>query len=109
VRQYFGDERHDHPAVAVLINALCQDPPGQWLNPFLPTQPLQENCRVAQQVARADGPAPTAYARVLAARAVTPATQARLRAEPARLNPFPRARESERQQKAIVVQRPLTA
>jgi hypothetical protein len=93
----------------VLINALCQGPPGQWLNPFLPTQPLREKRRVEHRVGRVYGPAPTPYARVLAAREVTPATRAGLRAESARLNPFPVAREVQRQQKAIAAQRPLTA
>jgi len=40
VRQHFGYERSDNPAVATLINALCKGPLGQLLNHFLPTQAL---------------------------------------------------------------------
>jgi hypothetical protein len=109
VRQHFGYERYDNPAVVGLINALCQGPLGQLLNHFLPTQHLREKRRVEQRLVRVYGPAQTPYARVLAAREVTRATKARLRAEHARLNPFPLAREVERQQKAIAAQRQLTA
>lgn len=45
VRQHFGCERYANPAVAPLINALCNGPLGQWLNHFLPTQQLQEKRR----------------------------------------------------------------
>jgi hypothetical protein len=108
VRQHFGCERYDNPAVVVLINALGKGPLGQLLNHFLPTQQLREKRRVAQRVVRVDGPAQTPYARVLAAREVRRATKARLRAEHARLNPFQLAREVERQQKTIAAQRQLT-
>jgi hypothetical protein len=109
VRQHFGYERYDNPAVVGLINALCQGPLSQLLNHFLPTQQLREKRRVEQRVVRVYGPAQTPYARVLAARKLTQAPKARLRAEHARLNPFPLAREVERQQKTIAAQRQLTA
>jgi hypothetical protein len=109
VRAHFGYERYDNPAVAPRINALCKGPLGQLLNHFLPTQQLREKRRVAHRVVRVYGPAQTPYARVLAAREVPRTTQARLRAEHARLNPFQLAREVERQQRAIAAQRQLAA
>jgi hypothetical protein len=109
VRQHFGYERYDNPTIVVLINAPCKGPLGQLFNHFLPTRQLRQKRRVAPRVVWVYGPAQTPYARVLAAREVTPATQARLRAEPARLNPFPLAREVERPQKAIAAQRQLAA
>lgn len=83
---------------------------GQWLNHFLPTQQLQEKRRVRQHLVRVYGPAQTPYARGgVAAAEVTRATQARLRAEHARLNPFARAREVARPQQGIAAQRQLAA
>lgn len=78
-RQHFGSERYDNPAVVPLINALCQGPLGQRLNPFLPTQQLRQKRRVRTQ----------------------------LRCDHARLNPFPLAGEVERQQAVIAAQRQL--
>jgi hypothetical protein len=109
VREHFGYERYDNPAVAPLINALCKGALGQLHNHFLPTQQLQAKRRVERRIVRVYGPAQTPYARLLAAAEVPPATQARLRAEHARLNPFQRAREVARQQKAIAAQRQLPA
>jgi hypothetical protein len=109
VRQHFGYERYDNPAVAPLLNALCKGPLGQLLNHFLPTQQLQAKRRVEQRIVREYGPAQTPYARVLAAPEVTKAKQAELRAEHARLNPFHLARVVEQQQKAIAAQRQLAA
>jgi hypothetical protein len=109
VRQHFGYERYDNPAVALPINVLCKGPLGQLLNHFLPTQQLREKRRVGPRVVRVYGPAQTPYARVLAARQVTRAAKVRLRAEHARLNPFQLAREVERQQKQIAAQRQLAA
>lgn len=109
VRQHFGYERYDNPAVAPRINTLCKGPLGQLLNHFLPTQQLREKRRVAPRVVRVYGPAQTPYARVLAAAEVTQATKARLRAEHERLNPFQLARDVERQQRVIAAQRQLAA
>ena len=109
VRQHFGYERYDNPAVVPLLNALCKGPLGQLLNHFLPTHQLQEKRRVESRVVRIYGPAQTPYARVVAAVAVSRAQKAALRVEHARLNPFQLAREVERQQRLIAAQRQLTA
>lgn len=109
VRQHFGYERYDNPAVAPLINTLCKGPLGQLLNHFLPTQQLQEKRRVGQRVVRGYGPAQTPYARVVAAAEVLDATQARLRAAHARLHPLALAREVARPQQVIAAQRQLPA
>jgi hypothetical protein len=109
VRQHFGYERYDNPAVTPLINALCKGPLGQLLNHFLPTHQLREKRRVGKRVVRRYGPAQTPYARVLVASGVTKPKQAELRREHARLNPFQLAREVERQQALIAAQRQLAA
>lgn len=109
VRQHFGYERYDNPAVAALINALCKGPLGQLLNHFLPTQQLQAKRRVGTRTVRVYGPAQTPYARVLAAPEVASARKEALRVEHGQLNPFHLARLVERQQKAIAAQRQLTA
>jgi hypothetical protein len=109
VRQPFGYERYDNPAVAPPINALCKGPLGQMQNHFLPTHQLQEKRRVGTRGVRVYGPAQTPYARVLAAPAVRTGKQAELRALHGRLNPFQLAWEIERQKRAIEVQRQLCA
>jgi hypothetical protein len=109
VRQHFGYERYDNPAVVPLLNALCKGPLGQLLNHFLPTHQLREKRRVDTHVVRVYGPAQTPYARVLAAAEVTQAKKAELRTEHGRLNPFQLAREVERQQRRIAAVRQLAA
>jgi hypothetical protein len=107
VRQQFGYERYDNPAVASLMNSLCAGALGQLLNHFLPTHLLQGKRRKGQRTVRVYGPALTPYARVLAASEVTPAKKGELRQLHAQLNPFALAREAERQKKAINAQRRL--
>jgi len=109
VREHFGYERYDNPAVVPLINALCQGALGQWLNHFLPTQPLREKRRIEGRVVRGDGLAQTPNVRSVAAAEVTRATQARLRAAHARLHPLALAREVARQQQVIAAQCQLPA
>ncbi len=109
VRQQFGYERYDNPAVAVLMNQLCAGPLGQLLNHFLPTHLLKEKRRTGNRTVRVYGPALTPYARVLAAAEATPAKKAELRKLHVQLNPFALAREVERQKKAINAQRLLRA
>jgi len=105
VRQHFGYERYDNPAVAAPINALCKGALGQLLNHFLPTLQLREKARVATRIVRRYGPAQTPYARVLAAAAVTKAQKAKLKAQHRQLNPFQLARAVEAAQKEIAAQR----
>jgi len=108
VRQHFGYERYDNPAVAALINRLCVGALGQLLKHFLPTHLLKEKRRKANRTVRVYGPPLTPYARVLAAGEVTPAKKAELQKLHEQLNPFALAREVERQKKAINAQRLLT-
>src|SRR5205814_7645158 len=78
VRQHFGYERYDDPAVVPLINALCKGALGQLHNHFLPTHQLKEKRRKGNRLIRIYGPAATAYARVLKASIVTEERKARL-------------------------------
>jgi len=108
VRQHFGYERYDNPAVAALINALCKGALGQMLNHFLPTQKLEKKRREGSRIVREYGPAQTPYARVLAAREVTAAKKKELRALHDRLNPMALARQIELEKKQIERCRLLT-
>ena len=110
VRQHFGYERYDNPAVVPLINTLCKGVLGQLQNHFLPTHKLVEKKRrPRQRCLRIYGAAQTPCARVLAAREVTAQTKAQLRALHASLNPFQLGREIERQKKEIEARRLLRA
>jgi len=107
VRQHFGYERYDNPAVAPLMNQLCTGALGQLLNHFLPTHLLKEKRRKENRTVRVYGPALTPYARVLATSEVTAAKKAQLRKLHGQLNPLALAREVERQKKTINTQRLL--
>ena len=108
VRQWFGYERYDHPAVWPLVNALCKGPLNQLLNYFLPTLKLERKERVGSRVVRKYGPALTPLCRVLACAEVTPETQGRLQREKQKLNPFALRREVDRQLQQIEVCRRAT-
>jgi hypothetical protein len=101
VRLWFGYERYDHPDLWPLINTLCRGALDQLLNYFLPTMKLEKKERVGSQTVRTYGPTQTPLERVLACAEVSAATQARLRAEKAALNPFALRREVDRQLQAI--------
>lgn len=101
VRQHFGYERYDNPAVAPLINQLCKGALGQMHNHFLPTHQLKKKRRKGNRLIRMYWPAATPYARVLKASQVTEASKAKLRALHQQLNPFELARQIERQMKTI--------
>lgn len=109
VRQHFGYERYDNPAVAPLINALCKGELGQLLNHFLPTQKLVEKKRKDKRITRVYGPAQTPYSRVLQAREVGARKKTELKALHASLNPFQLRRDIERQKREINQLRLLTA
>jgi hypothetical protein len=109
VRQHFGYERYDDPAVVPLMNQLCRGALGQLLNHFLPTHKLAAKRRQERRVIRVYGPAQTPYARVLAAREVSSSTKRRLQQLHARLNPFQLTRDIERQKKEIEARRLLRA
>jgi hypothetical protein len=107
VRQHFGYERYDNPAVVPLINALCKGALGQLLNHFLPTQKMEKKVRRENKVTRVYGPPQTPYARVLAATEVRPVRKKELRALHDQLNPFALGRQIEREKKEINAQRLL--
>lgn len=110
VRQHFGYERYDNPAVVPLMNALCKGALSQLHNHFLPTHKLEEKRRrKGRGPLRVYGPARTPYARVLAAAEVSAATKTRLRAEHGQLNPFQLVREIQEQKKQIEAVRLLRA
>jgi hypothetical protein len=88
VRQNFGYERHDNPAVVEPINALARGAYGQLLNFFHASLKLESKERHQGRVRRIYGAAQTPLARVLASAEVTEETKARLRQEKAGLNPF---------------------
>ncbi|MDB6123561.1 MAG: Integrase core domain [Pedosphaera sp.] len=109
VRQHFGYERYDNPAVAPLINALCKGALGRLLNHFLPTQKLVEKRHQNQRITRIYGPAQTPYSRVLSAGEVGAGKKTELKALHAQLNPFQLRRDIERQKKEINQHRLLSA
>jgi hypothetical protein len=110
VRQHFGYERYDDPAVVPLINALCKGALGQLLNHFLPTHKLVEKRkRAGQPSVRVYGPAQTPSARVQLAAEVTAEKKAPLQQLHGSLNPFQLGREIERQKKEIEARRLLRA
>jgi len=105
VRQHFGYERYDNPAVAPWINDLCKGALGQMHNHFLPTHQLQEKRRKGNRLIRVYGPAATPYARVLKAPEVSKESKAKLRTLHEQLNPFQLARQIQRQTKTIAAHR----
>ena len=107
VRQWFGYERYDNPAVVPLINELCKGPLGQRLNFFLPTLKLQSKRREGSKIRRVYGPAQTPLARALACPEVDAQKKSELRALRAALNPFALRRETDRRLKEIDQQREL--
>lgn len=109
VRQHFGYERYDNPAVVPLINALCKGPLGQLLNHFLPTQKLVKKQRREKRVTRIYGPAQTPYTRLLGAEEVGGEKKKELQELHDALNPFQLTREIERQKKQINAARLLQA
>jgi hypothetical protein len=88
IRQCFGYERHDNPAVVAPINALVKGAYGQLHNYFHASLQLERKEREEGRVRRIYGAAQTPLARVLASAQVTAQTKQRLRQEKAGLNPF---------------------
>jgi hypothetical protein len=105
IRQWFGYERHDNPAVVGPINELVKGPYGQILNYFHASLKLERTERKEGKVRRIYGAAQTPLARVLASGEVSEATKRRLRLEKGRLNPFALKLEVDRGLKAIAEMR----
>jgi hypothetical protein len=105
IRQWFGYERHDNPAVVDLINQLTKGPYGQLLNYFHASLKLESKEKKDGRVRRIYGEAQTPLARVLASAQVSAGTKVRLRAEKGRLNPFALKQEVSLGLKAIAAMR----
>lgn len=105
VRQTFGYERHDNPAVVEPMNALVRGAYGQLQNYFHASLKLDHKEQQAGKVRRIYGAAQTPLARVLASAEVTAATKQRLRQHKAGLNPFALKQTVERSLKAIAAMR----
>jgi hypothetical protein len=105
VRQSFGYERHDNPAVVEPINALVRGVYGQLQNYFHASLKLERKEHKAGKVRRLYGEAQTPLARVLASAEVTAATKQRLRQHKAGLNPFALKQAVERSLKVIAAMR----
>lgn len=109
VRQHFGYERYDNPAVVPLINALCRGALGQLLNHFLPTHKLEGKRREGRRTIRVYGEAQTPYARVMSSAEASASAKHALKKLHGTLNPFQLTRDIERQKKQIEAQRILRA
>ncbi len=101
IRQWFGYERHDNPAVVGLINQLTKGPYGRLLNFFHASLKLESKEKKDGRMRRIYGDAQTPLARVLASPQVSQETKAGLQAEKGRLNPFALKEEVARGMKAI--------
>jgi len=101
VRQWFGYDRYDDPAVWPRVNALCKGPLNQLLNYFLPTLKLERKERVGSRWVRKYGPAQTPLSRVLACDQVSATTKQRLEDDKKNLNPFALRRQVDQQLKEI--------
>src|ERR1039457_6456606 len=105
IRQCFGYERHDNPAVVELINQLAKGPYGQLLNYFHASLKWERKERKAGKVQRIYGAAQTPLARVLGSAEVTAPTKQRLREHKASLNPFALKQAVDRSLKEIAAMR----
>lgn len=101
VREWFGYERYENPAVVPLINQLCTGALGQLLNYFMATMKLLRKEQVGSRIKRIYGKAQTPYARLIASDAVTTAKKAELERQRQKLNPLSLAREVQKQLKHI--------
>jgi len=105
VRQCFGYERYDEPAVVEPVNALVKGPYGQLLNYFHASLKLERIEYHGVKARRIYEAAQTPLARVLASAQVSQATKQRLRQEKARLNPFDLKRSVTQSMKLISAMR----
>lgn len=101
IRQWFGYERYDNPAVVPLLNHLTSGAWSQLLNYFCPAMKLQRKERDGSRLRRVYDTPTTPYARVLAHPQVPEEKKAALRAHRANLNPFALNRQIEKELKLI--------
>jgi hypothetical protein len=78
IRQWFGYERHDNPAVVELINQLTKGPYGRLLNFYHASLKLESKEKKDGRVRRIYGDAQTPLARVLASAQVSQETKVAL-------------------------------
>lgn len=88
VRQLFGHERFEHPALVVLMNDLYAQEWSQYQNHFRPTFKLLSRDKRGSKTVRRYALLQTPYQRLLESADVSKVTKERLGAEHARLNPF---------------------
>jgi hypothetical protein len=105
VRQCFGYERYDVPALVEPINALVKGAYGRLLNFFHASLKLERIEHHGVKVRRVYGAAQTPLARVLASAQVSETVKERLRREKGRLNPFDLKRSVTQSMKEISAMR----
>src|SRR6266404_6350945 len=105
IRQCFGYERHDNPAVVQPMNELVKGAYGQLLNYFHASLKLERKERTEGRLKRIYGAAQTPFARVLASPEVTPQTKLRLEKEKSQLNPFVLKRQVDQSLKKVAALR----
>ena len=89
VRQLFGHDRIEHPELVPLRNDLYAREWSQFTNHYKPTFKLLKRDKQDGKTKRVYEPQPqTPYQRLLDCPAIPETTKAKLRAEPAALNPF---------------------
>lgn len=89
VRQLFGHDRFEHPELVALMNDLYAQEWSQFTNHFKPTFKLLRREKKDGKTKRVYEALPkTPYQRLLECADIPKATQAKLRAEHARLDPF---------------------
>jgi hypothetical protein len=101
IRQWFGYDRYDNPAVVPLLNGLTTGAWNHLLNFFCPVMKLARKERIGTHLRRVYDKPATPYARVLACAHVSVETKAALRTKRAQLNPFALNRQIENELKAI--------
>ena len=101
IRQWFGYDRYDNPAVVPLLNGLTTGAWNHLLNYFCPVMKLARKERIGARLRRVYNQPATPYARVLASAHVSVKTKTALRLKRAALNPFALNRQIENELKAI--------
>jgi hypothetical protein len=88
IRQYFGYERFDNPAVVALMNDLYANEYSLLINFFLPSVKLQEKIRVGSQIIKHHDQPMTPCERLLRSPYITRDKKRWLKEKRASLNPF---------------------
>jgi len=103
VRQLFGYDRFDNPAVVDLMNDVYKNEWGQYQNFFLPTMKLQKKERIRSQNKRHYEETPkTPYQRLIESAHVASEAKEKLRTAYQTLNPFMLKKAIEKKAKIIL-------